>query len=186
VDATGHSQRQFDNDKWMEELEALYDSCGEPLYSYLLALLCSPEEAEDALQELFARLLLRSRRLARLKDAEAYLFRAARNEAFSRLRRRDVRERGQESLRQTQRVLEAAPGQQLSQEEVDRVNAAVQQLPPGQREVIVLKLFHGMTFREIGTVVGISPNTAASRYRYALNKLKLLIGEEKMDESRPG
>jgi RNA polymerase sigma-70 factor (ECF subfamily) len=70
-------------------------------------------------------------------------------------------------------------------DELERVNAAMQELPPEQREVIVLKFFHGMTFSEIGRVAGISPNTAASRYRYALDKLRLLLEEEKEDERQP-
>jgi len=166
----------------MEQLAALYDAYGDALYGYLLVLLCSREEAEDALQDLFARLLSKGRKLARLRNAEAYLFRSARNEAFSRLRRRSVRERGQEVLNETARLLGAVPGNEVSQDEVDRVNAAMQQLPPEQREVIALKFFHGMTLNEIGAVAGISPNTAASRYRYALDKLRLLLGEEEQDE----
>jgi len=154
-------------------------------YGYLLVLLCSPEEAEDAIQELFARLLSKGRKLARLRNAEAYLFRSARNEAFSRLRRRRVRELGQEVLNETARLLDAATGEDVSRDELERVNAAMQQLPPEQREVIALKFFHGMTFNEIGRVVGISPNTAASRYRYALDKLRLLLGKEDEDEPRP-
>lgn len=182
---TGHLDRQFDGGRWVEQLAALYDAHGAALYGYLLVLLGSPEEAEDALQELFAKLLSKGRKLARLRNAEAYLFRAARNEAFSRLRRRNVRERGQDVLNETARLLDAIPGDEVSPEEVERVNSAIQQLPPEQREVIVLKFFHGMTFNEIGKVAGTSPNTAASRYRYALDKLKLLLEEEKVDERQP-
>jgi RNA polymerase sigma-70 factor (ECF subfamily) len=47
----------------------------------------------------------------------------------------------------------------------------LQKLPPAQSEVVVLKIWEGMTFAEIGEVLGESPNTAASRYRYALQKL---------------
>jgi DNA-directed RNA polymerase specialized sigma24 family protein len=51
-------------------------------------------------------------------------------------------------------------------------------LPPEQREVIVLKLWHEHTFEEIGELLDISPNTAAGRYRYGLQKLRQrLIGE---------
>jgi RNA polymerase sigma-70 factor (ECF subfamily) len=170
---------RFGDDRWVEKAAGLYDAHGEALYGYLMALLGSPEEAEDALQEVFARLLSKPRRLARLKDAQAYLFRAARNEAFSRLRHRVVRERGAQVLHQTQSILEAAAGGKVSQEEVDEVNDAVRQLPPEQREVIVLKFFHGMTFTEIGKVVSVSPNTAASRYRYALDKLRAVLKVER-------
>lgn len=50
--------------------------------------------------------------------------------------------------------------------------AAVDQLPVEQREVLVMKIWNELTFAEIATVLGISGNTAASRYRYALAALK--------------
>ena len=49
------------------------------------------------------------------------------------------------------------------------------QLPVEQREVIVLKIWHRYTFDEIGEVLEISPNTAAGRYRYGLQKIKLCL-----------
>jgi len=51
------------------------------------------------------------------------------------------------------------------------VREAVATLPPSQSEVIVLKIWEGLTFAEIAEVLDESPNTAASRYRYALQKL---------------
>ena len=51
------------------------------------------------------------------------------------------------------------------------VRRALGKLPPSQAEVVVLKIWEEMTFAEIGEVLGQSPNTAASRYRYALQKL---------------
>ena len=48
-------------------------------------------------------------------------------------------------------------------------------LPMEQREVIVLKIWHRCTFEEIGELLDISPNTAAGRYRYGLQKIKLQL-----------
>ena len=50
--------------------------------------------------------------------------------------------------------------------------AAVDRLPQEQREVLVMKIWNELTFAEIGEALGISQNTAASRYRYALAALK--------------
>jgi RNA polymerase sigma-70 factor (ECF subfamily) len=50
--------------------------------------------------------------------------------------------------------------------------AAVNCLPHDQREVLVLKIWNELTFSEIAGALGISQNTAASRYRYALANLK--------------
>ena len=46
------------------------------------------------------------------------------------------------------------------------------ELPPGQRAVLHLKLWEDLTFDAIADALDLSPNTAASRYRYALDKLR--------------
>ncbi len=50
-------------------------------------------------------------------------------------------------------------------------------LPEEQKEVIFMKVFDGLTFKEIGSACGISANTAASRYRYAVDKLRAALEE---------
>jgi RNA polymerase sigma-70 factor (ECF subfamily) len=59
------------------------------------------------------------------------------------------------------------------------VTAAVAGLPPAQREVLALKVDGGLTFVEIATVIGTSINTAASRYRYAIEKIRTTIADTK-------
>jgi RNA polymerase sigma-70 factor (ECF subfamily) len=54
----------------------------------------------------------------------------------------------------------------------DDLETAVGALPPEQREVIAFKIDGGLTFAQIADIMNISPNTAASRYRYALEKLR--------------
>ena len=55
----------------------------------------------------------------------------------------------------------------------------VARLPQEQREVVALKIDGGLTFAEIGEALSISANTAASRYRYALEKLRDSLGGKK-------
>jgi DNA-directed RNA polymerase specialized sigma24 family protein len=52
---------------------------------------------------------------------------------------------------------------------------ALAQLPREQREVIVLKIWNGLTFDAIGRLFEVSPNTVAGRYRYGLNKLRVCL-----------
>jgi RNA polymerase sigma-70 factor (ECF subfamily) len=52
------------------------------------------------------------------------------------------------------------------------LSAALQELPEDQRAIVHLKLWGGMTFEEIADALAISPNTAASRYRYGIDKLR--------------
>jgi RNA polymerase sigma-70 factor (ECF subfamily) len=54
---------------------------------------------------------------------------------------------------------------------------AIQGLPPEQREVVILKVYEQMTFLEIARVVKASANTVASRYRYAMKRLRDMLGD---------
>jgi RNA polymerase sigma-70 factor, ECF subfamily len=62
-------------------------------------------------------------------------------------------------------------------EQRELIQRALTQLPEGQREVITLKLWGGLTFDEIGQALEIPPNTAASRYRYAIAELRKRTSE---------
>ena len=53
-----------------------------------------------------------------------------------------------------------------------QIREALSRLPDNQCEVVILKIWEGMTFAEIAEVLGKSPNTVASRYRYAMEKLQ--------------
>ena len=57
----------------------------------------------------------------------------------------------------------------------DRAMKCLAELPPDQREVIVLKIWHRYTFEVIGEILEVSPNTVAGRYRYGIQKLKACL-----------
>jgi RNA polymerase sigma-70 factor (ECF subfamily) len=57
----------------------------------------------------------------------------------------------------------------------DDLPNALKALPADQREVIALKLDGGLTFAQVAEILNVSPNTAASRYRYALEKLRRML-----------
>jgi RNA polymerase sigma-70 factor (ECF subfamily) len=139
----------------------LYDEYGASLYRYALMLLADHAAAEDAIQQVFARLVARPRAI---DEGEHYLRRAVRNECYSVLRAR-VSKRFEAPLLEPM-VPEARVEERMSLE------AAIRELPIDQREAIHLHVFEGHTFQEIATLTGDSINTIASRYRYALEKLK--------------
>lgn len=66
----------------------------------------------------------------------------------------------------------------LQNEEMERVNSALAQLPVDQRWVITLHIRGQLTFREIARLQNISINTVQSRYRYGLAKLRQLLNGE--------
>ena len=58
----------------------------------------------------------------------------------------------------------------------------LRELPVEQREVVVLKIWHGLTFASIAGMMSISPNTVAGRYRYGLQKLRRSLNKWSEDE----
>jgi len=143
--------------------EALYDAKAAELILYGRALGLGHGEAEDVLQETFVALMHLSAPPAK---AEHYCVRSYRNRAMNHRRslwRRLTRE--WESLRWFEKASAETQAEQHAM-------LALTKLPVDQREVIVLKVWHGCTFEEIGGLLEISPNTAAGRYRYGLQKLK--------------
>lgn len=152
---------------------ALYDRFGAPLFGTAAALLNSREDAEDAVQEVFVGLVRARHTLARVGNLRAYLFAALRH-AVGRRSAARKRERVV-SIDQAEALSTSEPPQEGDQ--ADRLESAVRELPAEQRELVALKINGGLTFAEIADLLGISPNTAASRYRYALEKLRGALEE---------
>ena len=149
------------------ELGRLYDRYGASLYRYAAMILADPAGAEDALHQVFAALIAAPRSL---ENEEHYLRRAVRNECYSFLRR-------QSRAAAAGPLLEAAEasGSPVSNDERLALETAIRELPPEQREVLHLHVFEGRTFQEIADACGESINTVASRYRYALAKLRQML-----------
>ena len=152
-------------------LENIYDAYASRLYRYALAITGFPEDAEDAVQEVFVRVARKQRRTARMDDPQAYLFSAVRNAAYSILR----------SRRRRDALTEAFCAELSTGEQGNRIGDAGQSravcealagLPVEQREALVLKVYDQMSFKEIAETVGASLGTVASRYRYGVDKLR--------------
>ena len=157
-----------------EALEWAYDAYAAGLLRYARAMLGSAEDAEDAVQEVFVRLARGAARVERIRDLRRYLLRSTRNAVYEALRSRKRRERlcEEETRRLADGVGESGCG------EMGTVIAAFEALPSEQREALALKVFYGLTFREIGQVIGKSENTAASRCRYAVEHIRKAVGVE--------
>ena len=136
-------------------------------------------DAEDVVQEAFLRFW---RARYRAADPVAYLFACVKRTGLNWQRggrRRERREEAAASMR-----TEAGPREPLLAAPLEReerraaVEAALAGLPESQREVLVMKVWAGLTFPQIAGALDIPADTAASRYRYALAKLREALAEE--------
>ncbi len=129
-------------------------------------------DAEDVLQEAFVRYWRNQRHLP--GDPQALLITSIRRAALDLARREDRRtareERADGGLEERESLFQQLPGE--GDERRQEIEAALRRLPAEQREVLVLKIWQEFTFEQIGDALGIPPNTAASRYRYALIALR--------------
>jgi RNA polymerase sigma-70 factor (ECF subfamily) len=153
--------------------EQLYKEKATVLLLYGRALGFSHGESEDILHETFIKLL-------ELKSVPEnpghYAIRTFRNRALNVKR---------SFWRRLSRELESNHWFETSPEQDDQESLAMQRLadlPPEQREVIVLKFWHNLTFDEIGLLLEIPANTAAGRYRYGINKLKAKFHDPSQNE----
>jgi RNA polymerase sigma-70 factor (ECF subfamily) len=155
----------------VEALGPLYDAYGRRVYHLLLAYGLDDVAAEDALQETFLALLDRGRAAARIENVQAYLLGIARRQAGGRRRRLESEPLADDA---GGAVADGAPAR------LDMLTCRqrLSQLPPEQAEVVVLKVWHDLTFAEIAAALRIPANTAASRYRYAIEKLRGMWGED--------
>ena len=151
------------NGQWCQPL---YESKAAGLILYGRALGLSHGEAEDVLQETFLSLLQLERRP---EEPEHYALRAFRNRALN--YRRSLWRRWTREL-ESRRWFEREP--EVTDAERQAMNALAA-LPREQREVIVLKIWNGLTFEAIGRLFELSPNTVAGRYRYGLEQAQSLF-----------
>lgn len=146
-----------------DEVRRLYDQHGPALVAYGCSFVWDAAVAEDTVHHVFLRLL--SAGIARPDVPLAYVYRAVRNAALN--ARRSVQK---DIPLETQRPVFDGHGQ--DREAALALQSALGELPEEQREVVIMRVWSGMTLEEVAAATGTPLNTAASRYRYALEKLR--------------
>ena len=153
-----------------DEIEALYRQHGAALFLFATTMSGDRGSAQDAVHQVFLK-LIENGSLSRAVDKKAYLFACVRHAVLddSEFRRRN-----------TSFEVDSV---QFSPQDRDyygeqNLRHALNMLPDDQRVVVVLRVWGELTFSQIATLLGISLNTAASRYRYALTKLRESMTKE--------
>lgn len=160
------------------EIEALYRQHGAALLLFASAISGDRGRAQDAVHQVFLK-AIENGSLSQAIDKKAYLFACVRNTVLN-----DARIRERNTALDVDSAWFSPPDRDYAGEQ--NLRRALGHLPNDQREVIVLHIWGELTFSEIGEVLGVSSNTAASRYRYALAKLRgsMLAKENSCADSR--
>ncbi len=155
-----------------DRLAVWYDACSDALVLYARARL-GRDDAQDAVQAAFVRLMGQS---IAPTDVKAWLFRTVRNEAITRLRRRQCRRRHDRQLSSQQSLWFEGRSDDL----IDgrRAQEILETLPEAQREVVLLRIWGQLSLQQIAEIVGSPVSTVHSRYKTALAAIK-----ERMERS---
>jgi len=165
-------------------LEGLYAKYHRQLYAYLLAMLRAPHAAEDVTQDIFVKLHTQIRSYRFQSPFHHWLFRLARNQAIDHLRREKVRFTSsldatpEEGVPLRERVPARggdAVDAMVGEERAAQVRAAVAELPPAFKEVVVLREWDDLPYDEIALRLGLSVGTVKSRLFRARSQLEKIL-----------
>jgi RNA polymerase sigma-70 factor (ECF subfamily) len=160
-------------------MHKLLQPWNDPIYGFLVQMLRNREDAEDAAQETFIRIVKGLPRYEHRGAFRAWIFQIARNQAaLTANRRKRVHER---EFAVEPATLQAMPDTTEERDlltQVDRAAAlrlAVSALPDAEREVVELRLNEDLKFREISERTGAPLNTVLGRMRNAMRRLRETI-----------
>jgi len=146
------------------QVEKLYREHGAALVLFASAIAGERSRAQDAVHQVFLK-LIENGDLRQIMDKKAYLFACVRNAVLNDAK---VRQRNVALDSEAPWFIRA---NRDSDAELD-LQRALCSLPDDQRQAIILHIWGELTFSQIAEVLGTNSNTAASRYRYALVKMR--------------
>ena len=152
------------------------------IYNFTFRYLGNREEAEDVTQEVFVRAWKGAKKFDAARNFRVWLFVIAKNASFDYLRKKksipfsDIDVDGEDSFIESIEDLDPFPDEIFARKEIAAdVERAVSMLPSVDRSILVLRYIDQMTFEEVSEVLNIPMNTAKSRHRRALGKLRSIL-----------
>ncbi|MEW5845064.1 MAG: sigma-70 family RNA polymerase sigma factor [Bacteroidota bacterium] len=169
-------------------LETLYKRYERKVYTYILLMVRKPHLAEDLLQETFIKAIksVKEGKYSETNRFGSWLMRIAHNLVIDQFRQnkqyREVLNNDfPMDIFSTPRFSEATVEQRMVYERVLlEVRALIDFLPDDQREVVMLRFYGDLSFKEIAEITNVSINTALGRMRYALINLRKMIKEKNL------
>ncbi len=169
-----------------DAFDALVDHFGPRLFGYLARLTGSRDQAEDLVQEVFLRVVRKIEGYRHEDLFEAWLFRIATNLVRDRIRRQKRTPSIASIDGESEGVIDAvsfagrsdngSPDRAVElREEADRMQAALEQLPDAEREVVMMRHYSQLSFATIAEIMKTPLGTALARSHRGLAKLRALM-----------
>lgn len=150
------------------EFTTTYLPLADNLYRVAYYLLESESDAQDAVQDLYIKLWNSREALVNIRDPKPYCLTLMRNHCIDRIRKSRPAEQLDDNLPER----DGADSQLIENEEIKRLARAIEELPPGQRQVLKLKVFEELSDKEIAARTGMSHLNVRVNLSLARKKLK--------------
>jgi len=148
-------------------IESIYRQHGAALVLFAAAMTGDRSRAQDAVHQVFLNLMANGNWI-QASDTKAYLFASVRNAVLN-----DIKARGRHVTLEAETAWFVPPDRDHAAEK--HLQRALREIPDDQRQIVVLHIWGDLTFSQIAAVLNINSNTAASRFRYAIGKLRELM-----------
>lgn len=160
----------------LNQFTAIYNKYKKPLYNYLLKVMKNTWAAEDIVHNVFIKYFNGTDSITDKTKTEYWLFKTARNEAFDYFRKNKIKP---EELTEFFRTPSSgSPESDIENKEMLAIiSAALDSVEPGMREVFILKVYTGLSYKEIAAVMEIPENLVKSRLFNVREKLRIVLKE---------
>lgn len=160
-----------ETEQLLKELERIVEERQDWLFRFAYMRIGIREDAEDVVQEVLLNVFRRLREKTSLDNVEQYLIRAISNACTDYQRRKPLK------IAQLEKAVNVAlnEGDRQIHEEFIRINRMLDSLPSEQSEILKLKCYDNLTFKQIAELQDIPEATAKSRYRYAIQHLQQMM-----------
>jgi RNA polymerase sigma factor (sigma-70 family) len=157
-------------------LTALFERYHRPLFGFLYRMTGSRATAEDLVQDVFVRVLKYRKTYRETGSFEAWLFHIARNTRHDFARKHPAMESISDDMDMA--ATGPSPGLRLEQhEDAALLKDALSRLPADKRELIILVRYRGLTYAELGTLMGADAGTMRVRLHRAIRQLADIFGQ---------
>jgi RNA polymerase sigma factor (sigma-70 family) len=172
---TGHQLHAADS----ADFKTIYNATMQVLYKISYRIVNDEEAAEDLVHDSLIKANEKALVFPSVNDAKYWLIRVVKNASLNYVKRKQRERRAYErALYEDHRTVTSGETDLLKSESVKTAQAALNKLPPHLKEVLVLREYGELNYKEIGKVLGITEGNVKVRVFRAREKLMTLLGED--------
>lgn len=155
-----------------KSLVRIYKTYSKSLYNYGCQFTSRTDFVKDCIQELFYSLIQKREKLTVTKSIKAYLFISIRNNILRGLKKEELVSLNEEGFN-IQFQMAAVPFNiRLEDDEIEIINSKLNELPPNQKEIVLLYFYEGLSYNEISSIMNIKVKSARALLYRALSSLQ--------------